>query len=206
MQTSYNLPGFQGPPLQRYSPARGGHKRSASRHRPSQLALGPRFAQLTSESPPELPNAPALVKSRQRWSPGRGTWRSPLALSSSDSHPDEVATRLRFIEWSSRAHAPPSKRYTRPPPSSASASCQEFARSSLPHGAGSGQQQEAFFEEMIARAIERRLRDKAIRSTIGERAGLGVAAGREMYMLAALGSVREGRMKGALLSQSFRGL
>lgn len=84
----------------------------------------------------------------------------------------------------------------RPPPKSASAAIQEFHI--LPnvnsHG-GETRNREAMFEEMVARALDRRLREKVNRSRIGERAGMGVNAGREMAMLAALGRVREARRK-----------
>ncbi|KAL8290288.1 hypothetical protein RQP46_003227 [Phenoliferia psychrophenolica] len=178
-RTSYNLPDYQ--VLQRVDQASSsnGHKRSHSRHRPAALPLAPRFAQLQAAQDVPHINSPAVVKSGQRWSPGRDTWRSPLALSSSLESDADVARRLQWLGWTSRAQRPPSKRFTRPPPLSASASCQEFVRSSLPRGlrqSDANPKHDAFYEDAIARSLERKLREKAYKSKVGERAGLGVAS------------------------------
>lgn len=57
-------------------------------------------------------------------------------------------------------------------------------------------QVDKFYEETIASILERRLREKCLRCKIGEKAGMGVSAGREMKLLAALGSCRERKTKG----------
>lgn len=52
------------------------------------------------------------------------------------------------------------------------------------------------YEEMVWKTLERRIREKVARSRLGERAGLGVSAGREMLIWASLGSYREARERG----------
>ncbi|KAK4700608.1 hypothetical protein P7C70_g5635, partial [Phenoliferia sp. Uapishka_3] len=206
--TSFNLPEFNPLP----TPSQSRHKRSSSRHRANPGVLGPRFDRLAAveEGPPTTPNSPAHIKSphNKTWSAGRQTWRSPLALSESSESPEDVARRLRYFEWISRAHPSPSKRYGRPANTSHSGFFHDFSRTSLPRGPRGGdgdqRQQDAFYEEMVARSIERKLRDKVGKSKLGERAGLGVAAGREMYMLAVLGSVRESRLQGTSATSLFR--
>lgn len=52
------------------------------------------------------------------------------------------------------------------------------------------------YEEMVWKTLERRIREKVVRSRLGERAGLGVSPGREMLIWASLGSYREAKEKG----------
>lgn len=57
-----------------------------------------------------------------------------------------------------------------------------------------GKDQAAFklYEEWVSKSLERRIRDKVRRSSkLGEKAGLGVNAGREMLIWSVLGNLRE---------------
>lgn len=84
-----------------------------------------------------------------------------------------------------------SLRYLSPPNFYSPAAIQQIRLPPFPFIPRTKLQVDRFYEETIASTLGRRLRDKCMRCKIGEKAGMGVRAGREMRLLAALGSCRE---------------
>lgn len=190
---SYNLPHYG--PIPSSSPPR---------HRPPPLNFS---HSPPSPSPPPAPlSPPASVKQRftSQWTPRRHYCRSPLALSVLTPH---LIKNIRRQHW--EHHPALSRRYLRPPPLSACAAVQAFQRPPFSYTMTEGRDpreiqevEDRLFEEMVSRTIERRLGEKVARTKMaGERAGLGVAAGREMMLWSALGRVRESRRKGECSSE-----
>ncbi|ORY91656.1 hypothetical protein BCR35DRAFT_72968 [Leucosporidium creatinivorum] len=183
---SYNLPTFPPPP-----------PRPTSRRRPPPppLNLGPSpfspssLTTLAAPTPLSPPSASMRRPFSSAWEPRRNYTRSPLGRSSSPFGARPQPCR------------PLSRRYVLPPLTTTAAPCQAFTTPLM----GRDERGFTMYEEMVWKTLERRIREKVVRSRVGERAGLGVSAGREMLIWACLGSYREAREKGESSSRSWGG-
>lgn len=172
---AFNLPAFPTSPT----------PRPTSRRRPPPQRLTLVESAFSPSSPKALAASPILspppASMRQPfsdiWEPRSNYTRSPLGRNSSP-----LGARPQPI----------SRRYLRPPPCTSAALCQAFTTPLM----GRNQRGFEIYEEMVWKTLDQRLRDKAARSRLGERAGLGVSAGREMLIWALLGSYREAREMG----------